>query len=127
MTSNVKLFGLKPFKTFMKIALMFYHFISENWHKTAHVLLIASFVCNVLEGQQTRAQSDKDKSNLTRTVPCVCILNVTAGPWLHTLLFDTYDLNSHWHMFMCVYVCVCSKTIASDDDIKTNKNKNHSG
>lgn len=59
-----------------------------------------------VEGQKTNAQSDKDKSNLTSAVPCVCILNVTAGPWLHTLLFDTSDLNSHWHMFMCVYVCV---------------------
>jgi len=71
------------------------------------------------------AQSDKDKSNLTSAVPCVCILHNSWPLVAHTSfrhLWPKLPL-AYVHVCVCVCVCVCSKTMVSDDDIKTNTNK----
>lgn len=75
----------------MKIALMCYNYILGNLEtdiKPAQFLLTASFLRNIscVKGQKSWAQSDKGKSNLASAGPCVFILYVTAGPWLHTFL-----------------------------------------
>jgi len=76
------------------------------------------------------AQSDKDKSNLTSAVPCVCILHNSWPLVAHTSFRHLWPKLPLAYVHVCVCVCVC---VFQDygqwwwHKNKHKQNENHSG